>query len=223
MKKFTLTVLAVCLALTAAAQNKPLDHEVYDGWQRIASTSMTDDGSIIAYQITPQEGDAELIVRRLINSKKNPLPTEIRIPRGTGIVLSPDASWAYMTIKPEFAKTRQAKIDKKKPAQMPKDTFAVLNLKTFEIKKFAGSKSFSTGFDAMPFAAYKYDKGVVVVNPETGTVDSLKYADSFEFNRRGDQLAVIYSNNSPIGLDGAMVMVHLLLARRMPELLSEGR
>ncbi len=222
MKKILFTMMAIGIVFSASAEKKPLDHTVYDGWERIASTVMTDDGSIIAYQIAPQEGDAELVVRRLVNSKKNPLPQEVRIPRGTGFTMSPDGTWGYLTIKPEFAKTRKARIAKKKPDQMPKDTFAVLNLRTFEIQKFAGSKSYSTGFDSMHFAAYKYDKGVVVVNPETGAVDSLKHADSFEFNRAGDQLAVIYKKDKKDSLSTDKVVLHFLKARRMPEVLSEG-
>ncbi len=222
MKRPLTLILALCITVSVSGQKKQLDHDAYDGWQRIASTALTDDGSIMAYQISPQEGDGEIVVRRLINSKRKPLPQEVKIPRGTGIVLSPDASWAYLTIKPEFAKTRQARIDKKKPDQMPKDTFAVLNLKTFEIRKFAGSKSFSTGFDAMPYAAYKYDKGVVVVNPATGAVDTLKHADSFEFNRSGDALAVIYKKNKKDSLSTDKVMLHRLMDGSEPETLSEG-
>ncbi len=221
MKRIILSILALGLAVCASAQ-KPLDHDVYDGWERITSTSMTEDGSLVAYQVAPQEGDGELIVRRLVNTKKNPMPTEVRIPRGTGISMSPDGTWAYLTIKAEFAATRQARIDKKKPDEMPKDTFAVLNLKTFEIQKFAGSKSFSTGFDAMPFAAYRYDKGIVVVNPATGAVDSLKHADAFEFNRSGEALAVIYKKDKKDSLSTDKVMLHFLKDGREPETLSEG-
>ncbi len=222
MKKFLVSVLAAGIAISSPAQKKPLDHSVYDGWQRIASTTMTDDGSVIAYQIAPQEGDAEIVVRRLVNSKKNPLPQEIRIPRGNGIKLSPDGTWAYLTIKPEFAATRQAKIDKKKADEMPKDTFAVLNLKTFELKRYPDAKSFATGFDSMPYAAYKYDRGVVVVDPLSGSVDSLKHADSYEFNRSGDVLAVIYKKDRKDSLSTDKVMLHRLGAGGSSEVLSEG-
>ena len=183
-----LMAVALCLAAgVAGAQKPPMGHDVYDGWQRVAGVELSADGSVLVYQIAPQEGDAETVIRRVLDGR------EIRIPRAGSV--SMDGAWAYCLIKPTFQSVRQAKIEKKKADDMPKDTLAVIDLKTLSIKKFPDAKSFKTGSDAKPFLAYKYDKGVVVLNPATEAVDTLAHADQFVFSRDGRQLAVTFKKD----------------------------
>lgn len=185
-KKFM--AAALCMAAgVAGAQKPPMGHDVYDGWQRVASVELSADGSVLVYQIAPQEGDAETIIRRVLDGR------EIRIPRAAAV--SMDGAWAYCLIKPAFQAVRQAKIEKKKAEDMPKDTLAVIDLKTLSLKKFPDAKSFKAGSDAMPFVAYKYDKGVVVMNPATEAVDTLMHADQFVFSRDGRQLALTFKKD----------------------------
>lgn len=115
-------ILLCSLALTSAsAQRKPLDHTVYDGWQRIADQSIASDASRILYVIEPQEGDAALVIRDLRTARTD------TIQRGTGPRFSFDGRNAACIIKPAFADVKKAKIAKKKPAEMPKDTLAILS------------------------------------------------------------------------------------------------
>lgn len=179
---------ALCLAAgVAGAQKPPMGHDVYDGWQRVANVQLSADGSVLVYQITPQEGDSETIVRRVLDGR------EIRIPRAGTV--SMDGTWAYCLIKPEFRTVRQAKIDKKKEDDMPKDSLAVIDLRTLEVKKFKDVKSFRCGSDAMPFVAYTYKNGLVVLNPATAAVDTLKHADQFVFSRNGRTLALTFKKD----------------------------
>ena len=56
--------LILCLWVsTAIAQKKPLTHAVYDSWQSIGERYISNDGKFVAYTITPQEGDAVLVVQ----------------------------------------------------------------------------------------------------------------------------------------------------------------
>ena len=184
-------LLSVALCLAAAgslrAEKKPMGHDVYDGWQRVANIQVSADGSVLCYQIAPQEGDSETVIRLVADGR------ELRIPRAAGVVM--DGNWAYCLIKPLFSATRQARIQKKKADKMPKDSLAVINLKTLELTKFADVKSFRSGTDAMPYAAYKYDKGLVVVNPATASVDSLKNVDQYLFSRDGRRLALTFKKD----------------------------
>ena len=184
-------LLSVALCLAAAgslrAEKKPMGHDVYDGWQRVANIQVSADGSVLCYQIAPQEGDSETVIRLVADGR------ELRIPRAAGVVM--DGNWAYCLIKPLFSATRQARIEKKKADKMPKDSLAVINLKTLELTKFADVKSFRSGTDAMPYAAYKYDKGLVVVNPATASVDSLKNVDQYLFSRDGRRLALTFKKD----------------------------
>ena len=49
----------------AADAPVPLDYKAYDGWNRILTPKLSDDGRKLAYALTPQDGDGELVVRNL--------------------------------------------------------------------------------------------------------------------------------------------------------------
>ena len=52
---FLLPCLFICIQVSA--QKKPLDHSVYDSWQRIGERMISNDGKWVVYTIDPQEGD----------------------------------------------------------------------------------------------------------------------------------------------------------------------
>ena len=195
---------ALCLAAgMAGAQKPPMGHEVYDGWQRVTNVRLSADGSVLTYGIDPQEGDSETVIRRVLDGR------EIRIPRAASV--SMDGTWAYCLVKPPFQTVRQAKIDKKKDDQMPKDSLAVINLKTLEIRKFENVKSFKSGTDAKPFVAYKYDKGIVVLNPATEAVDTLRHGDQFVFSRDGRHLALTLKKDKKDSLSRDEIVLYDLV------------
>ncbi|MBQ6045442.1 MAG: hypothetical protein IJL42_07980, partial [Bacteroidales bacterium] len=80
--KRTLTLAAcVLVCITVTAQKKVLDHTVYDGWQSTTAPVLTDDGRIMAYQITPQQGDAELVIVETATGR------ELKVERGGAATL----------------------------------------------------------------------------------------------------------------------------------------
>ncbi|MEC5142835.1 prolyl oligopeptidase family serine peptidase [Chitinophaga sp. 212800010-3] len=128
-------------ALSTYAQQpakKPLDHSVYDSWQNIGAKVISNNGQWVAYTITPQEGDASLVI---YDRKTNQYQT---IPRGSNPVITNDSRYLVCSIKPLFKDTREAKIKKKKPAEMPKDSLAVITLGQANVLKFPSVKSFKT-------------------------------------------------------------------------------
>lgn len=145
--------LSVLLPLGALAQSKkPLDHTVYDGWQSIGSKAISNNGQWVVYTITPQEGDATLIIRNLKNSQ------EVSVPRGTSAVITEDSRFVVFTIKPFFKEVRQGRIKKKKPDEMPKDSLGFIELGQTTITKVAGVKSFKTPEKGSGLLAYLIDK-----------------------------------------------------------------
>ena len=100
------------------AQKKPLDPSVYDGWQHIGERVLSADGKYIAYTVVPQEGDGHLYIRATGDSYAK------EIPRGANVSFTGDGRWAVFQIHPYFKDTREARIKKKTPEQMPKDTLA---------------------------------------------------------------------------------------------------
>lgn len=91
--KRTLTLAAcVLVCITATAQKKVLDHTVYDDWQSTTAPVLTDDGRIMSYQITPQQGDAELVIVETATGR------ELKVDRGGAATISRDGRWAVFTI-----------------------------------------------------------------------------------------------------------------------------
>ena len=135
MKKF---VTIICLAFTSVSmgQKKTLDHTVYDSWQSIKEVVYQPQGKFISYVITPQEGDAKLIIQDRLKN------TSIQIQRGAQAVFSENGQFLIAKIKPFFADTRKAKMDKKKPDEMPKDSLVIVNLNSGEMERIPSVKSF---------------------------------------------------------------------------------
>ncbi len=171
----------------AWAQKKPLDHDVYDSWQSVSGLKMSDDGKVLVWNVNPQEGDGTLFVK-----VKNGGQTEI--PRGYQPTISPDGQWVVCRIKPEFAKTRKEKIDKKKREEQSKDTLAVISANDLSIKKFPNADSYSVGTFGMPFIAYKSSwkktQSTILLTPGTFHADTLKNIDKLTFNNDGSLLAM---------------------------------
>jgi acyl-CoA thioesterase len=117
------------------AQKPALDHSVYDSWKTFKGVSIPRHGDILMYTMTPSEGDVVLVVENIRTGKR------FEVPRATQAVLSRDEAKVIALIKPLFKQTREAKIKKQK--EMPKDTLAVIDVKTGEVKKFPNHKSYA--------------------------------------------------------------------------------
>ena len=124
------------LCITAQAQKKPLDHSVYDQWQSIKDVVLSNDGNWMSYTVAPQEGDATLFIKQL---KTNQLFT---IERGTQVKFTDNNRFLIAKIKPTFNETRKAKIAKKKPEEMPKDSLLIFALSTGNSTKIPAVKSY---------------------------------------------------------------------------------
>ncbi len=123
------TIFSLFISIFSFSQKLALDHSVYDQWESIRETIWQPQGQFICYTINPQEGDAVLIVKNIS------LKTEITIPRGAQPVFTQDGNYLIAKIKPTFNETRKARIDKKKPDEMPKDSLVILSLATGKINK----------------------------------------------------------------------------------------
>lgn len=159
-------LLLLVISVAVQAQKKPLDHTVYDNWQSIADRAISNDGKYVAYAINPQEGDGVLVLQSLQGDYK------LVIPRGAGVVLSEDSKYAIFRIKPTFAQTRDAKIKKKRPDEMPKDSLGVVKLGDKSVNKIARLKSFKLPDDAGGWMAYLLDKDLPEAPKTKAALDS---------------------------------------------------
>ncbi len=151
MNKILLFFL-VFLSMKTSAQKKELDHTVYDSWQSIRETSFHPQGKYIVYAIVPQEGDGTFIIRNVKTGN------ELSIARATQAVFTENGEYLVAKIKPSFAETRKAKIDKKKADEMPKDSLVIVELATNTIQKIPSVKSFQLAEHGNDMMVYLKDK-----------------------------------------------------------------
>lgn len=150
--KRILCIGLLMLTISVQAQKKPLDHSVYDQWQSIKDVVLSNDGNWLSYTVTPQEGDPILYLKKL---KGNQV---LKIDRGTQIQFTENSDYAVAKIKPSFIETKQAKIAKKKPEEMPKDSIVIVDLSSSEINKIPSVKSFQLAEHNSNVFVYLKDK-----------------------------------------------------------------
>jgi dipeptidyl aminopeptidase/acylaminoacyl peptidase len=168
MKLLSLTIV-VFICFTASAQNKkPLTHKVYDDWKSIGERAISNNGAFVVYTITPQEGDATLVIKELATSKT------IHVRRGYSPIISNDNQFVFCKIKPPYQDTRQAKIKKKKADEMPKDSLAIIDLGTDSLMKIALVKSFKAPQKGSGWVAYLAEKNIADSAKKKNISDSLK-------------------------------------------------
>ncbi|MDP4246644.1 MAG: prolyl oligopeptidase family serine peptidase [Bacteroidota bacterium] len=115
-------IVFLLTGFVASAQKQPLDHSVYDEWQSIGEKSISHDGRILVYTVNPQEGDGVLSIQDPVTGIKK------EVPRGYHGTITDDHRYVIGLIKPRFRETREARIRKKKPEEMPKDSLFIFTL-----------------------------------------------------------------------------------------------
>ncbi|MBR1401404.1 MAG: S9 family peptidase [Prevotella sp.] len=214
MKKLLLTCCCM-IAVAAYSQKKTLDHTVYDGWQTAGNINLSPKGNILTYEINPQEGDGELIVR---NVKKG---SRLTISRGYRASILDNEQVVVCLIKPFFKDTRQAKIKKKSADDMPKDSLAIISMKDFSVHKFPQVLNYKVGkhgVDAVAFTTSdtalipkkeRKDKNVGkpmllchLSNTLLYNIDTLRHVSQFAFDKHGKYLALVMNEKKNKSLVG---------------------
>ena len=236
MKKSILLLAALLVTLSAFAAKPPLDHSVYDGWKSVSRLLVENDGDWAQWTVAPQEGD---LVLHLYNVKTG---KTYDIERASQAKLSADASKVVFKIAPKFQETRQAKIDKKKPNEMPKDTLGILDLATGKIEKYPMLKSFKVGKDLGDYVAFqeaekpapkpepKAEKkpakkpepkdNLYVLNIKTLAVDTIACVESFAVADKGDRIAYITKPDKKDSVNVRGVFLYNPVTKSTTELLK---
>lgn len=154
MKRVYLILIVLVLQQTAtqAVDKKPLDHSVYDGWKSINETSLSNDGQWLLYVLTPQEGDAELLIKSIKENRT------YSIPRANKAKFTRDSRFVVAQIQPFFQETRKAKIAKKKEDEMPQDSLAIISLSDGATTKIPRVKSYQLPEKGDGWLAYQLAK-----------------------------------------------------------------
>ena len=219
MRKFILVMSVLAISIFSINAKKVLDHSSFDDWKSVRTAPLSNDGVWATYMVNPQEGDGVLTFRNVKTGK------EVVIERGYNPQFTADAQWAVALIKPFYAATRQAKIDKKKDFDMPQDSLAIVNLKTMEVRKIAFVKSFAIGKEGGDWLAYlscdtayitpkalkdkESGMPLVVMNLNSGTQKVVKWAKDYVMSKNGLGLAAtikVHKSDS-LAVDGMAMML----------------
>jgi len=171
MKKVFFPALLI-ISFSLTAQKKPLDHTVYDGWKSVGERMISNDGKFIVYAVNPQEGDGELVIQNVSTQNKK------IVPRGYNAVITEDSRYVVFKIKPAFQDTRQAKIKKKKPDEMPKDSVAITELGKDEVVKIPRIKTYKSAEKGSGWVAYHLEKPL----PDSAKKTKTAVTDSAKMN-----------------------------------------
>ena len=179
-------------ALPLSAQKKPLDHSVYDSWQTVSSIQNPYGGNWLLYSITLQDGDDTLHIYDIAEGA-----VAYTIPRGSGAVISQDGSTAVYLIEAPKQAVRQAKIDKKKAHEMPKDTLVILDLKSGTRTVFPDVDRMYVGDDLQNYVAYRQaqteaskegGRGLYITDIRTLTTDTIAHVDDCVVSSKGEKI-----------------------------------
>lgn len=221
MKKSIITLIVFLMAGSAFSQKKPLDHSVYDAWKSVGAFTMSDDGKYTSYMVREQEGDGYVEVLNLLTFDRN------SIDRATQPKLTPDGKFLIATIKPFFKETKEARLKKTKPDQMPKDTLGIYNVYTKELKKIPNLKSLKIGRYGKDFIAFQSNapadttggkkpakkeknqgEDLMVHYLATGVTDTLKDVSDYNFTTGGDSLFLLRRPSSKDTLQEAGLFMY---------------
>lgn len=147
----SLLFLSILSQLFSQSTNKiPLDHSVYDEWQRVASQQVSPHGNIVAWEVNPQKGDGWLHWYLFPAMKKDSV-----FRAGKAAIPGEESFLAYQ-IAPAADSLRKAKLAKKKDDELPGDSLGIFVFDKGEIRRIPGIESFKVAKEGGNWMAYLY-------------------------------------------------------------------
>jgi len=188
--KNIIPVIIILLSLSISAYSQDsnnsgnkatLDHSVYDKWNTLGKVKISKDGNWTIFEVNPLKGDGKLFLQNLKSGE------EVYVERGYDAVFSANSDFIVFKIKPEHETIRKAKLNKKKPDEMPKDTAGILLIDVYNGKvikdsiiKISGLKSFS-----VPEEKYSV---IGILSDQGNEKDSVKKSS---FTKDGNLLTIL--------------------------------
>ncbi|MDE5877211.1 MAG: prolyl oligopeptidase family serine peptidase [Muribaculaceae bacterium] len=196
---------AVAIAATSTAAKKPLDHSAFDSWETASNNLLSADGQWAAFAVNPQEGDGKLTFYNTRTAQR------ITIERGHTPSFTADGAWGVALIRPPYAVTRKARIDKTAAHLMPADSLAIVNLKTGNITRIGGVKAYRVSRDKGSLIAFescdttlvspsvladaKAGVPLIIVDPASGNNKIVKWVKEYAVSDAGNCVAVALRSN----------------------------
>lgn len=166
--KYFLSIFLCSIQVVVFAQSpkKPLDHSTYDIWNTVKNVRITNDGKWSTYQIQPGKGDGtvKLFDEDGVEQKS--------FERSKNASFSWDSDHLIFKITAPYdtiINMRRRKLEKE---DLPKDSLAILYLKSLKIEKIPNVKSYSLPPEWSGHVAYLLDP--IKILEDTTIADSLK-------------------------------------------------
>ncbi|MGH7689811.1 MAG: prolyl oligopeptidase family serine peptidase [Gemmatimonadaceae bacterium] len=207
---FAAAVLALSASAVAAqAPKRALSRTDWDHWRSITGTVVSQDGKWVAYSLTPQEGDGELVVRATSGS------TEYRVPRGfigrpimtpgfhgrggnavPGGEISPDSRYAVVMTYAPMAAFDSAHHSGRggRPGTPPKAGLAIVDLASGRVTAIPDVRSFKLPAEAGGWLAYQLDADTAGAAGRGGRGGRGEASDSGTARRKSDGSPVVLRN-----------------------------
>ena len=166
------------------------------GWRSIRSTSLSADGKWFAYLLSPNEGDAEVVLRPVGDGAEKRFP--VGQPTGASVQISGDSKWLAFTISPTEREQRASR-RARRPIQ---NKVALVNIATGEKREFDKVRRFAFNGDAptaialqgyppetQPGRPAASGSDLLIADLATASVLSIGNVGDFSFDESGRWLA----------------------------------
>ncbi len=151
MKKIFLPLFSLLFVVNIMAQKatkKSMDHSVYNEWNSIQQTQISNDGRWIIYNLNAPEHDPMLNIYDHTSGRTSSFE------RATGAKITADNAFLVFTIKAPVDSVKQMRRDKVEDKDLPKDTLAILQLSNFQLHRIPRVKSFQISKKSSELIAY---------------------------------------------------------------------
>jgi len=119
MYKLLIILFSVLISSSMNAQKKIIDHTVYDMWERISNTQISENGNWVIYQQQPHKGNATIFLHQVERGNS------VSIERGKKAQFLPEEKGIIALITPDYDTVRNWKLEKVKKENWTKDSLFV--------------------------------------------------------------------------------------------------
>jgi dipeptidyl aminopeptidase/acylaminoacyl peptidase len=175
------------ISITAQTSLSVIKPEDYAKWQNLGSSSISDDGSWVSWNVSLIDGDDTLYIKNANSGKM------YKFPLSSGLSFSSDSKWA--AFKMNFnEKTLEKMREEKKPI---KYKCKLLDLVSGKERIFENTESYSFTKNANHLIMNGYSsensktKDIFIYNLKTGTMKNIGNISEYSVNKPGNRLAYI--------------------------------
>ena len=203
---------------------RPIEMDDILAWKSIRGGVVSNDGSWLAYTLSPNEGDSEVIIKATKGDKEYKFPVgKVSGYRGSRLYFSDNSKWVVFTIYPDRAEAKKAKKSKKKLY----NKLALVDLTSGEKTEFEKVRNFKFSKENSQWLAFhkhspesqKKEKekwngsDLILYELATGKKFNIGNVSEFAFDKKGRWLAWIIDAQEKSGngvqlriLDKGMVL-----------------